>query len=168
MQRLRLRRVTVILLIRILESRDESSPLFRCQGRWTASNCPTTSGIAGPCKADPPLRRSHRRGEPLPGGSRFFSKPYDELSITKAMAHLLSSEHPLHGQAPLLKKFVMLRTCRTTFNPGASSSLCPLVQPQTPSRAAGSFTGPEPAFIQAKSMSLGAKLRHNSVGSDPF
>lgn len=30
----------------------------------------------------------------LPGGSRFFSKPYDELSITEAMAHLLSSEHP--------------------------------------------------------------------------
>lgn len=27
----------------------------------------------------------------LPGGSRFFSKPYDEVSITEAMAHLLSS-----------------------------------------------------------------------------
>lgn len=28
----------------------------------------------------------------LPGGSRFFSKPYDELTITTAIAHLLSSE----------------------------------------------------------------------------
>ena len=64
----------------------------------------------------------------------------------------------LHGQAPLLKKFVMLRPCWTTFNPGASSSLCPLVQPQTPSRAAGSFTGPEPAFIQAKSMSARSEV----------
>ncbi len=36
----------------------------------------------------------------------------------------------------------MLRPCRTTFNPDATSSLCPLIQPQTPSRAAGSFTGP--------------------------
>ncbi len=30
----------------------------------------------------------------LPGGSRFFSKPYDELSITEAMANLLSSDNP--------------------------------------------------------------------------
>lgn len=28
----------------------------------------------------------------LPGGSRFFSKPYDELTITTAIAHLLSSD----------------------------------------------------------------------------
>jgi len=42
-----------------------------------------------------------------------------------------------------LKKLVMLRPCRTTFNPGATSSLCPLFQPQTPSRAAGSFPGPK-------------------------
>ena len=28
----------------------------------------------------------------LPGGSRFFSKPYDDLSITEAMANLLSSD----------------------------------------------------------------------------
>ncbi|KEQ05286.1 response regulator [Pseudorhizobium pelagicum] len=28
----------------------------------------------------------------LPGGSRFFSKPYDELTITTAIAHLLASE----------------------------------------------------------------------------
>ena len=27
----------------------------------------------------------------LPGGSRFFSKPYDELTITTAIAHLLAS-----------------------------------------------------------------------------
>jgi len=40
-----------------------------------------------------------------------------------------------------LKKLVMLRPCRATFNPGATSSLCPLPQPQTPSRAAGSFNG---------------------------
>ncbi len=30
----------------------------------------------------------------LPGGSRFFSKPYDELTITEAMAHLLVSDSP--------------------------------------------------------------------------
>ena len=153
MQRLRLRRVTVILLIRILESRDESSPLFRCQGRWTASNCPTTSGIAGPCKADPPLRGSHRRGEPLPGGSRFFSKPYDELSITKAMAHLLSSEHPYSPTAwsgSFVEEARHAPPCRTTFNPGASSSLCPLVQPQTPSRAAGSFSGPQTDILSRR------------------
>ncbi|MBP1847830.1 CheY-like chemotaxis protein [Rhizobium petrolearium] len=30
----------------------------------------------------------------LPGGSRFFSKPYDELTITEAMAQLLSHQHP--------------------------------------------------------------------------
>jgi hypothetical protein len=41
----------------------------------------------------------------------------------------------------LLKKLVMLRPCRTTFNSGAISSLRPLPQPQTPSRAAGSFSG---------------------------
>ena len=35
----------------------------------------------------------------------------------------------------------MLRS-PTTFNPGADSSLHPLPQPQTPSRAAGSFIGP--------------------------
>lgn len=29
----------------------------------------------------------------LPAGSRFFSKPYDELTITEAMAHLLSSDN---------------------------------------------------------------------------
>ncbi|MBU4529411.1 MAG: response regulator [Hoeflea sp.] len=28
----------------------------------------------------------------LPGGSSFFSKPYDEITITEAMANLLSSE----------------------------------------------------------------------------
>jgi hypothetical protein len=53
----------------------------------------------------------------------------------------------LHGQAPLLKKLVMLRPCRTTFNPGATFSLCPLPQPQTPSRAAGSFNGPSQSKI---------------------
>jgi CheY-like chemotaxis protein len=30
----------------------------------------------------------------LPDGSRFFPKPYDELAITEAMAHLLSGESP--------------------------------------------------------------------------
>jgi len=30
----------------------------------------------------------------LPGGSRFFSKPYDDRSITDAMAHLLSNGTP--------------------------------------------------------------------------
>ncbi|MCF1467277.1 response regulator [Agrobacterium vitis] len=30
----------------------------------------------------------------LPGGSRFFSKPYDELTITEAMAQLLLSDDP--------------------------------------------------------------------------
>lgn len=40
-----------------------------------------------------------------------------------------------------MKKLVMLCPCRTTFNPGAISSLRPLPQPQMPSRAAGSFHG---------------------------
>lgn len=30
----------------------------------------------------------------LSGGSSFFPKPYDDLTITEAMAHLLSSEKP--------------------------------------------------------------------------
>jgi CheY-like chemotaxis protein len=30
----------------------------------------------------------------LPEGSRFFTKPYDELTITETMAHLLSGENP--------------------------------------------------------------------------
>lgn len=30
----------------------------------------------------------------LPAGSRFFSKPYDEFTITEAMAQLLLSEEP--------------------------------------------------------------------------
>lgn len=29
----------------------------------------------------------------LPAGSRFFSKPYDELTITEAMAYLVSSDN---------------------------------------------------------------------------
>ncbi|WP_210184068.1 hypothetical protein, partial [Ensifer sp. LC54] len=39
------------------------------------------------------------------------------------------------------KKLVMLCPCRTTFNSGPNSSRDTLPQPQTPSRAAGSFNG---------------------------
>ena len=42
----------------------------------------------------------------------------------------------------------MLCPCRATFNPGANPSLRPLPQPQTPSRAAGSFLGPLRSYQQ--------------------
>jgi CheY-like chemotaxis protein len=42
----------------------------------------------------------------LSHGSRFFTKPYDELAITVAMAHLLSSE----TQAPIPSE--AFRRCR--------------------------------------------------------
>ncbi|KAA3519730.1 response regulator [Agrobacterium vitis] len=84
--------------IRILESRDDIDLVFTdvqmpgtmdgiklshyIRDRWPPVKLIVASGAAV-------LEESM-----LPGGSRFFSKPYDELTITEAMAHLLSSENP--------------------------------------------------------------------------
>lgn len=69
------------------------SPMFKCRRRGTVSNHNIRDRW-------PPVKLIVASGaaiideSTLPGGSRFFSKPYNELSITEAMAHLLSSEHP--------------------------------------------------------------------------
>ncbi|MCF1472981.1 response regulator [Agrobacterium vitis] len=84
--------------IRILESRDDVDLVFTdvqmpgtmdgiklshyIRGRWPPVKLIIASGAAI-------LEESM-----LPGGSRFFSKPYDELTITEAMAQLLLSEDP--------------------------------------------------------------------------
>ncbi len=81
---------------RVLESRADIDLVFtNVQMPATRDGIkPQHPGSLAPCKADRRLRRSHDRREHAARGSRFFSKPYDELSITEAMAHLLSSEHP--------------------------------------------------------------------------
>ena len=82
--------------IRILESRDDVDLVFTdvqmpgtmdgiklshyIRDRWPPVKLMVASGIAI-------LEESS-----LPGGSRFFSKPYDDHTITDAMARLLSSE----------------------------------------------------------------------------
>ncbi|MCF1460148.1 response regulator [Agrobacterium vitis] len=84
--------------IRILESRDDIDLVFTdvqmpgtmdgiklshyIRDRWPPVKLIVASGAAI-------LEESM-----LPGGSRFFSKPYDELTITEAMAQLLLSEDP--------------------------------------------------------------------------
>ncbi|MGV1951422.1 response regulator [Agrobacterium vitis] len=84
--------------IRILESRDDIDLVFTdvqmpgtmdgiklshyIRDRWPPVKLIIASGAAI-------LEESM-----LPGGSRFFSKPYDELTITEAMAQLLLSEDP--------------------------------------------------------------------------
>jgi hypothetical protein len=49
----------------------------------------------------------------------------------------------------LLKKPVMLCRCTTTLNASETTGLCPLPQPQAPSRAAGSFVGKVRSFTLA-------------------
>ena len=82
--------------IRVLESRDDVDLVFTdvqmpgtmdgiklshyIRDRWPPVKLIVASGIAI-------LEESS-----LPGGSRFFSKPYDDHTITDAMARLLSSE----------------------------------------------------------------------------
>ncbi len=82
--------------IRVLESRDDVDLVFTdvqmpgtmdgiklshyIRDRWPPVKLMVASGIAI-------LEESS-----LPGGSRFFSKPYDDHTITDAMARLLSSE----------------------------------------------------------------------------
>ena len=82
--------------IRVLESRDDIDLVFTdvqmpgtmdgiklshyIRDRWPPVKLMVASGIAI-------LEESS-----LPGGSRFFSKPYDDHTITDAMARLLSSE----------------------------------------------------------------------------
>ncbi|MUZ71204.1 response regulator [Agrobacterium vitis] len=84
--------------IRILESRDDIDLVFTdvqmpgtmdgiklshyIRDRWPPVKLIVASGAAI-------LEESM-----LPGGSRFFSKPYDELTITEAMAQLLLSDDP--------------------------------------------------------------------------
>ncbi|WP_429924721.1 response regulator [Agrobacterium vitis] len=84
--------------IRILESRDDIDLVFTdvqmpgtmdgiklshyIRDRWPPVKLIIASGAAI-------LEESM-----LPGGSRFFSKPYDELTIIEAMAQLLLSEDP--------------------------------------------------------------------------
>ncbi|MGV1801981.1 response regulator [Agrobacterium vitis] len=84
--------------IRILESRDDIDLVFTdvqmpgtmdgiklshyIRDRWPPVKLIVASGAAI-------IEESM-----LPGGSRFFSKPYDELTITEAMAQLLLSEDP--------------------------------------------------------------------------
>ncbi|MCM2442634.1 response regulator [Agrobacterium vitis] len=87
--------------IRVLESRDDIDLVFTdvqmpgtmdgiklshyIRDRWPPVKLIVTSGAAI-------IKESM-----LPGGSRFFSKPYDELTITEAMAQLLLSEDPHAG-----------------------------------------------------------------------
>jgi CheY-like chemotaxis protein len=82
--------------IRVLESRDDVDLVFTdvhmpgtmdgiklshyIRDRWPPVKLMVASGIEI-------LEESS-----LPGGSRFFSKPYDDHTITDAMARLLSSE----------------------------------------------------------------------------
>ncbi|MER9124684.1 hypothetical protein NKH81_16575, partial [Mesorhizobium sp. M0959] len=49
---------------------------------------------------------------------------------------------------------VMLCRCRATLNAGAMLGLCPLPQPQAPSRAAGSFTASKQTCSSLASMSV--------------
>lgn len=56
----------------------------------------------------------------------------------------------------LLKKPVMLCRCRTTLNASATSGLCPLPQPQTPSRASGFVLRP-PSEIDLRKNLIGAR-----------
>jgi CheY-like chemotaxis protein len=82
--------------IRILESREDIDLVFTdvqmpgtmdgvklshyIRDRWPPVKLIVASGAAV-------LAESH-----LPGGSRFFSKPYDDNMITETMAHLLASD----------------------------------------------------------------------------
>lgn len=82
--------------IRILESRDDIDLVFTdvqmpgtmdglrlshyIRDRWPPVKLIIASG-------DAVLAESS-----LPGGSRFFSKPYDDQKITETMAHLLASD----------------------------------------------------------------------------
>ena len=82
--------------IRILESRDDIDLVFTdvqmpgtmdgvklahyIRDRWPPVKLIIASGAAV-------LAESH-----LPAGSRFFSKPYDDHTITKTMVHLLTSD----------------------------------------------------------------------------
>ena len=96
--------------IRILESRDDVDLVFTdvqmpgtmdgiklshyIRDRWPPVKLIVASGIAI-------LEESS-----LPGGSRFFSKPYDDHTITDAMARLLSSEistGPEQNQSTLIR-----------------------------------------------------------------
>jgi len=85
--------------------------------------------------------RADRLGRHLgvEGGVVEFCVPEQDLDDPNVRAVL----QQVGGEAVAQKKLVMLCPCRTTFNPGATFSLCPLPQPQTPSRAAGSFFGPK-------------------------
>lgn len=82
--------------IRILESRDDIDLVFTdvqmpgtmdgvklshyIRDRWPPVKLIIASGAAVLAESS------------LPGGSRFFSKPYDDNTITETMAHLLASE----------------------------------------------------------------------------
>jgi CheY-like chemotaxis protein len=84
--------------IRILESRDDIDLVFTdVQMPGTMDGIKLSHYIRDRW---PPVKLIVASGETileessLPMGSRFFSKPYDDLKITEAMARLLSSELP--------------------------------------------------------------------------
>jgi two-component system, response regulator PdtaR len=84
--------------IRILESRDDIDLVFTdVQMPGTMDGIKLSHHIKDrwpPVKLIVASGASILEESSLPMGSRFFSKPYDDLKITEAMARLLSSELP--------------------------------------------------------------------------
>ena len=85
--------------IRILESREDIDLVFTdVQMPGTMDGIKLSHYIRNrwpPIKLIVASGASILEESSLPMGSRFFSKPYDDLTIIEAMARLLSSEHPI-------------------------------------------------------------------------
>jgi CheY-like chemotaxis protein len=85
--------------IRVLESRDDIDLVFTdVQMPGTMDGIKLSHYIRNrwpPIKLIVASGASILEESSLPMGSRFFSKPYDDLTIIEAMARLLSSEHPI-------------------------------------------------------------------------
>lgn len=70
------------------------SPISGCQGRWSIKLPHYIRDRWPPLKLIVASGAAIVEERTLPVGSSFFSKPYDDFTITEAMARLLASENP--------------------------------------------------------------------------